>query len=69
MIELINTKEGEVFSYSIVYLFGKCIDFAEPSIEIIDSTAISIKLTIINNYIKVKLNSNIKLKYHCLNII
>jgi hypothetical protein len=55
MIELINIKEGEIFDHSIVYLFGICINYSKPTIEIIDSIGNSITWSINNNYFKVNL--------------
>lgn len=53
MIDLLNVNPGEIFTHSIVYLFGFCHNYTVPSVEVIDKNGVSIAWSIVNNYFKV----------------
>ena len=56
MIDLLNVKPGEIFTQSIVYLFGYCCNFTAAKIEVIDEFGLSIIWSITNSYFKVKIH-------------
>ncbi len=58
MIEFLNIKAGDLFSHSIVYLIGYCVNFSTPLIKITDEFGDSISWSIVNNYFKVTLFEN-----------
>lgn len=60
MIELLNIKPGDLFDYSIVYLFGTCVNSSCVSIEVVDNCGDSIPWPIRNNYFKVSVLVNLR---------
>lgn len=67
MIDLLNVKPGEIFTQSIVYLFGYCCNFTAAKIEVIDEFGLSIIWSITNSYFKVK-NYSIINNYNSLSL-
>ena len=55
MIEIVNLKEGDLFEYSIVLIFGRVEQ--KQIIEITTNQESSIKWPVTNSYFKVSLNN------------
>ena len=55
MIEIVNLKEGDLFEYSIVLIFGRVEQ--QQIIEITTNGRSSIKWPVTNSYFKVSLNN------------
>ena len=53
MIELLNTKPGDIYSQSIIQLFGQCFDNQAEEITVINTNGLSTQWKITNNYFKV----------------
>lgn len=56
MIEIVNLKEGDLFEYSIVLIFGRVVE-QQQLIEITTNRKSSTKWPVTNSYFKVFLNN------------